>query len=214
MKSPDERGHPASVWIVEAREKLGLSDRQVVDMLGRYDPATLRQAEAHSSRLSKPMWRALVPLYQTEAIARGVALPPPPRYKEQGEAVPETAANLAALIASNEAVVRAVASQTEALERVWRSNDRQAKAIEDLASAIRDRPALTYDDAQEMSEGLAKGIGGSIADAVRDLAAALRQPSPAKPDEPPASDAPQQGRTSPDSGNSDPADSRRRGPGQ
>lgn len=128
----------------------------------------------------------------------------------EGVSSPVPTADLAALVSSNEAVVKAVASQTEALERVWRSNDRQAKAIEDLASAIRSQQAVTPEQATRLTHSLAEAIGK----AMRGLAIVPQPQGSPEPGEPSASDAPQQGRTSPDSGNSDPEDIRRRGRGR
>lgn len=155
MKSPDERGHPASAWIVEARELLGLSDREVVSRLGRYDPATLRQAEAHSSRLSKPMWRALVPLYQAEAIAQGVTLRPPPRFHEPTPRGDDAASpDMAALL-------ELVRIQTEELRNAWR-------AMADMAQAIRDAQAGAFTPAMagQMRDELVEAMGGAFQQAV------------------------------------------------
>ena len=107
-KAPEERGHPAAAWIVLARVRLGLSDRQVVDMLGRYSVATLRKAEAHSRSLSRPLWEALVPLYQRLADEQGVKLPTPPDFHTRAE----SASDMATLI-------ELVREQTSALRELW-----------------------------------------------------------------------------------------------
>lgn len=186
VKTAEERGHPASAWAFEARTRLGLSDRQVVEMLGRYDPATIRQAEANSDRLSRPLWRALVPLYQGLARERGVALPPPPVYREpEGRAVREPGAeygtDLAALIASNERLASATAAFTEAVDSQTQKLDRVWDRLGDLIERLDRQQPLTKDDAMAMSEGLADGIGAALSGSIADLAAALRQPAPAKP---------------------------------
>jgi hypothetical protein len=82
VKTDEERGHPAAAWAYNTRTKLELSDREVVDRLGKYDTASLRKAESNSENLSRPMWRALVPLYQQIAAERGIVLPVPPAFHE------------------------------------------------------------------------------------------------------------------------------------
>jgi len=116
VKTPEERGHPAAAWIVAARETLGLSDRQVVDRLGKYDESTLRKAEGHSDHLSRPMWLALVPLYQVEAATQGKTLPTPPSFRERprsGEA-PSAEGALAAAVREQTQVMADLVAELKA----------------------------------------------------------------------------------------------------
>lgn len=134
MKSPDERGHPAAAWIVEARERLGLSDRQVIALLGKWSDSTLRKAEADSRNLSRPMWRALVDLYAGLARERGIALPAVPKFREA--AAPDAAA------ADQFDVAAAIREQTEVMRDHLAAITRLAEAVEAAVRLPRADPSL------------------------------------------------------------------------
>lgn len=116
MKTPDERGHPAAQWLVDARAALGLSDSEVVHRLGKYDETTLRKAEAHSRYLSRPLWEALVPLYQALAADHDVTLRPPPDF--HGRHTPPPDGDLAAAVREQTRVMEELVSELRAARQV------------------------------------------------------------------------------------------------
>lgn len=77
MLTPEERG-PQAAWAYASRDLLGISPEQVVELLGRYNPATIRKAETNDRHMSRPIWRALTALYPRLAHERGIAIPIPP----------------------------------------------------------------------------------------------------------------------------------------
>jgi hypothetical protein len=112
VKTPEERGHPASQWAVDARAALGLSDGQVVELLGKYDESTLRKAEGHSDHLSRPMWAMLVELYQRLALERGIVLRPAPSF--HGRLTPPPDGDLAAAVREQTRVMAELVAELQA----------------------------------------------------------------------------------------------------
>lgn len=117
VKTPEQRG-PRSTWAYESRDALGLSDLQVVHLLGKYDAATLRKAESDPRAMSRPLWRALTDLYGRLSAERNIALRPIPA--EGAEAGEESAlvATLTRVAEALEASVREQRAMTQALARV------------------------------------------------------------------------------------------------
>lgn len=103
MKSPEERGLRAA-WAYEARVALNMSPEQVVQTLGRYNPATIRKAETNDRHIGRPLWRALTGLYPRLAHEKGVTIPIPPGGSAPGEGpAPDLAAAITALVAELQA---------------------------------------------------------------------------------------------------------------
>ena|SRR3990167_2668724 len=80
MLSDEERG-PLAAWAYNARDRLDLSLEQVIERLPtRYNPATLRKAEARSEKMSRKLYRELRDLYAVEARHRNVILDSAPPF--------------------------------------------------------------------------------------------------------------------------------------
>lgn len=172
MKSDVERG-PFGAWAYRTRERLDpLSVEQVAAALD-YSAPTLRKVEGGSAQPSRRIRRDLPAYYARIAQERGIHIEQAPGADE-----PAPAADLAALIASTERVAAATAAFTEAVDYQTQKLDRVWDRLGDLIERLDRQQPLTKDDAQAMAEGLADGIGASLAGAITDLAAALRQPSP------------------------------------
>lgn len=170
VKTDEERG-PFGAWAFRTRAMLDpLTVEQVARALS-YSAPSLRKVESGAVTPSRRMLRDLPDYYRSVAADRGVAIDAPPPADE----TPVT--DLSALVAATAAFTAAVDLQTQKLDRVW-------ERLGDLIEALDRQPEpLTKADAMAMSEGLADGIGASLAGAIADLAAALRQPSRAVRDE-------------------------------
>ena len=131
VKTPEERG-PRAAWAYEARTALDLSPESVVHALGRYNPATIRKAEADSEDMSAPLWRALTTLYSRLSRQRNIVLGPLP--PDDAPAAPTDQTSLITLL-------------TEALAR-------QSKAIEDLVQRLDDLASGQVALAQEVGMAL------------------------------------------------------------
>lgn len=173
-KSDEERGYIAA-WMRRERTRLGWSPEQVVEALAddgtRIRADYYRQLEAGTGgkRPGPELLIALVKLFRSEPEP----FPEPP--------APELDSDLAALIASNERLAAATAAFTEAVDSQTQKLDRVWDRLGDLIERLDRQHPLTKEDAMAMSEGLADGIGAALAGSISDLAAALRQPAPAKP---------------------------------
>lgn len=142
------------------------------------------QTQANVRETLSKMGHSLSPAYYSD-METGKVDPIPDEWQDrfrrlwdaEPEPEPETQVaagpDLAALIASNKAVVDAVDSQTQELERVWRS-------ITDLAAAIRESRLDPGD--------LAEAIGGALQGVIQPLGGT------ASGDERSGSDAPRPGR--------------------
>lgn len=148
VKTDEERGHPAAAWAYHARDKLRLSDREVVERLGKYDEATIRKAESHSRNLSRPLWRALVPMYQQVAADRGVVLPVPPAFHEERSGRSDTP-DLAALIAALTAQATANASLAQTITR----NEDRIVALQREVADLTETVAGLVDRIAALEEG-------------------------------------------------------------
>lgn len=111
VKSPEERG-PLAAWAYESRTSLDLSPEAVVHALGKYNPATIRKAEADSKDMSAPLWRSLVALYSRLARDKSITLAPVPI----SAGLPQPAGDLNALIRALEAQTRAIEGLVRAIE--------------------------------------------------------------------------------------------------
>lgn len=175
VKSPEERGHPAAAWIVEARTRLDLSDVAVAADLG-YKDSTIRQAEAHSDNLSRPLWRKLRDYYQQKAVEQGITLPPAPAFREPGtgQSAPlATSPDIAALVGAIEKLVTVTEHQTALLAQLW-------PAVTGLAGEIRQDRESSF----ERDAALVRAI----------LVGVRQQSAEPESDERSESAAPQQGR--------------------
>lgn len=128
MLTPEERG-PQAAWAYASRDRIGVSPEQVVALLGRYDPATIRKAETNDRHMSRPIWRALTELYPRLAHERGIPIPIPP-ITASGRGPAGDQAGLVAALESQAAAISELAAQVKRLAD--RSETELASALVEL----------------------------------------------------------------------------------